>query len=48
MLNVIKATVSTLVEGGKLFMLEIKNQRVFRLLYDNEDKLVRCAVIFMN
>jgi hypothetical protein len=42
-----KSTVSTLVEGCKLFILEIKNQLVFRLFYDNEDKCVCCAVIFM-
>jgi hypothetical protein len=47
-LNVIKATVSALVEGCKFFMLDIKNQRLFRLLYDNEDKYLCCAVIFMN
>ena len=46
-LNVIKATVSTLVGSCKLFMLEIKNQSVFRLLYDKEVKYVCCAVIFM-
>jgi len=47
-LNVTKGTVSTLVEGCSLFMLDNKNQRVFRLFYDNEDKCVCCVVIFMN
>jgi len=47
-LNVIKGTVSKLVEGCSLFMLDNKNQRVFRLFYDNEDKCVCCVVIFMN